>query len=120
MFNLFKKNNEVKSEIKEDEDISPIADYIISESGLNNLPKNDLTVLRDGLIMQINRRIGLIIIDNLNEAALEEYNKLLGESLVPDPKKLELFLQANIVDCSEKIKMGLDEFVNQAIASFKK
>jgi len=120
MFNLFKTKSEKAIESGNTDDLGQIADFIISQSQMDKLTPDDLKAVKDGIIMQLNRRLGLIIMDNLSKKALEEYTNLLGTSLIPDPKKLETFLVKNIPDYQEKIKIGLDEFVDQAIRSFSK
>jgi len=99
--------------------LDSLINHIVSEAGLDVLPDADLAPIKESLGAQINRRLGLIIIDNLNEAGLEKYHQLFRDAPIPDPEKLEKFLTENIIDYQEKVKVGLGEFVQEAISKLK-
>ena len=97
-----------------------IVEEIIKTSGFNDLPLGDRNYFKEHLTLQLNRRLGLIIAENLKEDGLEEYNKLLSDGLIPDPSKLQNILEKNLPDYQEKIKLGLDEFVKQILVTLTK
>jgi len=111
MFNWFKKSENAGDPLE------ALVDNLIKEVKLNDLPEADYNFLKESLIMQINRRLGSIIMENLNDEGLAEYNELLNEGLIPDAGKLEKLLEKYIPDYEEKVKTGLDEFIKEAAQS---
>jgi len=97
--------------------LEKVVEEIIKTSGLDDLPLGDHNYLKEHLLLQLNRRLGLIITGNLNEEGLEKYSQLLTDGPVPDPVKLQVLLEKYIPDYQEKIKVGLDEFIKQILAS---
>lgn len=111
MFNWFKKSENAGDPLE------ALVDNLIKEVKLNDLPEADYNFLKESLIMQINRRLGSIIMENLNDEGLAEYNELLNDGLIPDADKLEKLLEKYIPDYEEKVKTGLDEFIKEAAQS---
>ncbi len=97
-----------------------LVDLIMKEAHLSNLPDADRKYVQANLSLQIDRRLGLIIMENLNDEGREEYTKLLEDGLVPNQEKLQVLLDKYVPDYQEKIKVGLDKFIKEAIASLSK
>ncbi len=112
-------NSEINNQ-KSFEHNKELIDLIMKEAYLSNLPEDDKKYLQDTLSLQIDRRLGLIIIENLSEEGRTEYAKLLKNSPIPDPEELQLLLTKYLPDYAEKIKVGLDIFAKEAIASLSK
>lgn len=106
--------------ITETDPLESLAEEIIKQANLADLPEGDKKYLRENLLLQLNRRLGLIIMENLNDEGQREYGELLDDGLVPDPKKLQDLLVKYITDYQEKITAGLKEFAKQIIASLVK
>jgi hypothetical protein len=102
------------------DEMAAIADSIISQAYLSDLPAADQQYLKDTLVLQLSRRLGSVIMENLSEAGQAEYAALLADGPVPDPAKLQSLLDKFIPDYPAKIKTGLDEFIKQAVASLSK
>ncbi|MFA7087964.1 MAG: hypothetical protein WC146_01335 [Patescibacteria group bacterium] len=120
------ENNKAKKAIKDGEGFlgADIADNIVSEiitkAGLSDLPKADMDYLRENLSLQVSRRLGLIIIENLSEEGQGAYIKLIEGGLVPDVDKMQGLLEKYLPDYQDKIKAGLDIFIQEAVKSFSK
>ncbi|OIO05986.1 hypothetical protein AUJ26_01700 [Candidatus Falkowbacteria bacterium CG1_02_37_21] len=108
------------SDLNNSDQSKEIADLIIEQAYLSNLPEADKNYVRENLALQITRRLGLIIMENLNEEGRLEYSQLLENSLIPDQEKLQELLDKYIPDYAEKVKVGLDEFIKEAVASLTK
>ena len=94
-------------------EISVLIDGVIEKLSLKNLPEEELKDFRESLEMQITRRLGLIVLENLNEEGLKEYEKAVSSDvLAPDPVKLEEIIKKYIPDLDKKIQEGLTEFLN--------
>lgn len=102
------------------EEMEAIADGIINKAYLSDLPEADKKYLRETLILQLSRRLGSIIIENLSAAGIKEYEVLLIDGPVPDPAKLQVLLDKYIPDYPAKVKAGMEEFIQKAIVSLTK
>ena len=102
------------------DEMEAIADNIISRAYLSGLPEADHRYLKETLVLQLSRRLGSLIIENLPEAARPEYEALLVDGPIPDPAKLQTLLDKYIPDYPAKVKAGLEEFIQKAIASLTK
>lgn len=100
--------------------VEKIVDNIIEVGKLDGLPEPAMNQFKGNMEAQILRRLGLIIISNLEEKDIEEYEAMIKEGLVPEPEKLQKFLEEKIPDYEEKIKQGMDEFVGEIINGLNK
>lgn len=102
------------------DEMEAIADNIISQAYLSDLPEADKKYLKENLILQLNRRLGSIIMENLPAEAQKEYAALLADGPIPDSAKLQVLLDKYVPDYQVKVKAGLEEFIQKAIASLTK
>ncbi len=109
-----------KKQNKQIDPLQTIIDNIVIDAGLSNLPEADMLAFKSNLEMQFNRRIGLIVVDNLPEEGIKEYGELLQESEFPDISKLQNLISKYIPNFEEKLKNGLDEFIEEIMQSIKK
>ena len=93
---------------------------IMAEAGLSELPADYKQQYIDKLQEQVNRRVGLIILDNLSEADSQEFAKTLNSSPAASMEEMRAFFADKIPSLEEKIKAGLAEFAAQFIARAKK
>ncbi len=102
------------------DEMEVIADNIISQAYLSDLPEADKNYLKETLVLQLSRRLGLIIMENLPEAGQTEYAALLDDGPMPDSAKLQILLDKYIPDYPAKVKTGMEEFIQKAVASLTK
>jgi hypothetical protein len=110
----------IKKEESQIEPLENLVEQIIRRVGLDDLPEGDKKYFKENLTLQLNRRLGLIIVENLNDEGRLEYAKLLDEQAIPEPKKMQDLLIKYLPDYQVKIKDGLDEFVGQIVDSLNK
>ncbi len=111
---------DTKKESKNMDYLEIIIGKIMEEANLNNLPEPEKTSFQENLAMQFNRRIGLIIMDNLPEEGLKEYTALIKDSIIPDKIKLQELIIKYIPDFENKMKDGLDSFIQEVLVTLKK
>ena len=89
--------------------IEAFADSLIQQANIT-LPEEELELYKNKLMEQIQRRLGLVSVDALDDKGLADYEKLLGDS--PDPKdpKVQEFFSSRIENYEEVIKKALDTF----------
>lgn len=102
------------------EEMDSLVDQIIERAYLNDLPAKDAAYLRETLSAQINRHLGVLIMENLSSEAQAEYAELIVDDFVPDPLKLQALLVKHVPDYQNKIKQGLQNFADKAVASLSK
>ncbi len=93
---------------------------ILTEAGLSDLPEEYKEQYIPKLEEQINRRIGIIIIDNLKGEDSEKFADMINVSPAPSASQLQEFFSDKIPDLEEKIRIGLSEFAAEFISNAKK
>ncbi len=84
-----------------------LIEEIIDKLDLRDLPRKDLNEFRDNLEKEINRRIGTIVLENLNDEVLREYEEFMDK----DPVKAGAILKEHIPDLGDKIRKDLSDLV---------
>ncbi len=100
--------------------IQKIIDQIIVSANLGGLPEAEEKIFRENMEAQITRRLGIIIMQNLDGAGLKEYEQLFDGEKLPDPKELQAFLEKYLPDYEEKVKAGMDEFMGEVMQAIAK
>jgi hypothetical protein len=113
------KNSQEEKKTTNNE-ISPVIEKMIDKLDLRGLPEEDLNNFRSNMEMQISRRLGLIILENLNEEGLKEYEGAMSDVLAPDPEKLQEIIKKYIPDFESKVKKGMDEFFDEILKDSSK
>ena len=99
------------------EPITAIADNIITAAGADSLPADARAVFRQNIEAQLLRRLGLIIMEHLDDTGAAAYEKLVADNPAPSASDMQSFLEQYLPDYEEKIKAGMDEFMRD-IAGF--
>jgi hypothetical protein len=100
--------------------IAQLADSIITAAGADQLPEEAKQPFREQLEAQIMRRLGIIIMEQLDEAGAQEYETLVKDNPAPDSQALQAFLEKRVPDYEAKIKAGMEEFVADTAAFIQK
>ena len=95
--------------------VQTIIDQIIVAANLGGLPEAEEGQFRENMEAQINRRLGLIIINNLDEKGLAAYEKLTKSGTVPAAAEMQNFLQEYLPDYEDKVRDGMKEFIKETI-----
>jgi len=95
-------------------------DQLIKDAKLDNLPADYREEYLVRLKEQVEKRLGIIIMQNLDEAGLNEFTQLIQQEPKPDLAKIQSLFSGRIPDFEQKIKDGMIEFASQFIASAQK
>lgn len=87
---------------------------------LNDLPSAEKSSFRDQLEIQIMRRLGIVIIDNLDEKGLLEYENLISKEEIPPVEDFQLFLEKHIPGYELKLKNATNEFMMEIMSVMMK
>ena len=99
--------------------VQKLIDQIMTMGKFAALPEAEEMAFRKNLEMQFNRRLGIIIMQNLPEAGIKEFESLQKDGQ-PDPLELQKILEKYIPDYEVKIKVGMEEFVKEVILTLSK
>ncbi|MDO8582147.1 MAG: hypothetical protein Q7S16_04725 [bacterium] len=91
---------------------------VMKDAGLANADGSYDESYVDRLREQLEKRIGLMVMQELKPAALDAYAKIIYEEK-PTPERLATFLQENIVDFQIKQRDVFDQFAKGVIESSK-
>ena len=97
--------------------VSRFAQKLIEESAMVSLPAEYLEDYQSKLEAQIIRRMGIIALENLNEAGLKEYDALLveakGDILKLDQEKVAALWEKYIPNFQELMQKGMEQFAKE-------
>ncbi|MCD6442046.1 hypothetical protein J7L24_00640 [bacterium] len=115
-----KNSTETRADVNSPEEEKPpieaFADSLIQQANIT-LPEEELGLYKNKLMEQIQRRLGLVSVDALDEKGLADYEELLSEgSDINDPKVQEFF-SSRIKNYEEVIKKALDTFSAEFISA---
>lgn len=101
------------------EPIDMYIDNLLKEANLK-LPDDYKTQYAERLKEQVNRRLGIVIMENLDDAGLAEFSQLMAQEPKPDILEIQKSFAARIPDFDQKIKTALAEFGKDFITATKK
>jgi len=93
--------------------VQQIVDKIIEELDFSSLAPEAQEVFKKNLEAQVLRRLGLIIMQNLDDKGLAAYEKLLADNKTPSTTEMQSFLEEYMPDYEERVKAGMDEFMKE-------
>ena len=92
------------------EPIDQFVDNLLKQAGMNNLPEDYQEVYKEKVKEQINRRISLMLMENLNDKSAKEISDLFSR-----PESLDL---AQSQEIFAKYVPGLEEKVAAEMLAF--
>ena len=92
--------------------IQEIINQIMAATDLKALPDTEEAAFRERLETQIIRRLGLLLLENLDDAGIKAYEMLLknGE---PDPEQFGEFLKKYVPDYKERVSNGMEILIKE-------
>ena len=91
--------------------VAQIVDAIIETAGADSLPEEAKQPFRENLEAQVMRRLGIIIMQNLDDAGIAAYDELISERAKLKPEDMQAFLEQYMPDYETKIQAGMKEFL---------
>ena len=92
---------------------------LMKSAGLNNLNEEFKNSYKERLMAQIQERLGLILINELNEQGLEDYKNLIQVNDKPSPAQVQKFFSEHIENFEEKSKKTLEDFAVEFLQAIK-
>lgn len=113
---IIKQAKKIKAMIT---DIQQFIKTVIKKAGMENLPKKFLDEYEGKLILEAQRRLGILMVKELNEEGVKAFDKLTRENPNPDQKVLLDFFNAYIPDFKQKTEKGLQNFGQEFVDELK-
>jgi len=96
--------------------IQVYVEQLLSAAGLNELPSDMKDEYSERLGVEVNRRIGLAMMEVLDEKALEGFNALMEKEDV-GPADAQDFFRKHVPDYEARIQKTLEDFTKEFVAS---
>lgn len=100
-------------------DIQQFIKTVIKKAGMENLPKKFLDEYEGKLILEAQRRLGILMVKELDEKGIKAFDKLTQENPNPDQKALLDFFNSYIPDFKQKTENGLQDFGQEFVSELK-
>ncbi len=98
-------------------DLTKFAEDLIKSAGFDSLAENFQNDMKEQITTEATNRIGMMIISDMTEEELREYNEILEKNKNnPNHEDVQKFVQKAIPDLPQKILLTLkayrDEFIS--------
>lgn len=100
-------------------EVKQLIDSIFNEAGITNLDEGSELMMKTQLEQQLNERIGLTIMNSLDDKALNAYLKLMEKPENADPKKIQAFLEEKLPNYQEVLTEAITNFKKEFINAVK-
>ena len=103
-------------------DLMSFAENVVKSAGFDNLEENFKNDMKEQIVSEANKRIGMMVISEMNEEELQKYQELLQKHKdEPESEEVQKYAAETISELPQKIiltlKMYRDEFVSAAKAT---
>ena len=96
--------------------IQSFVDQLYSAAGLDKLPSDLRAEYAERIGVEVNRRIGLSMMQALDEKGLDSFNKLMDKEDV-DPAEAMAFFQEHVPDFQDRMKKVFEEFTKEFVSA---
>jgi uncharacterized protein YdiU (UPF0061 family) len=100
-------------------DLQQFIKDIILKADMKNLPKSFLDEYEEKLMIEAQRRLGVLMTKELDEKGIKAFNELMQKNSNPDQKALLDFFNVYIPNFEQKMEKGLREFAQEFIDGLK-
>jgi|TARA_Y100000310_G_C20533536_1_gene739708 hypothetical protein len=102
-------------------DLTKFAEDLVKSAGFDSLEENFQNDMKEQVVGEATNRIGMMIIGDMTEEELREYDEILGKNKNnANSEDVQKFVQKTIPDLPQKILITLktyrDEFISTAKA----
>lgn len=96
------------------------AQELHKKAGLDKMPEQFKKEAEEGLAIEAQRRVGIMSLDEMDEQAIEDFEKLATRDPSPQPQEMVAFFNKNIPDYEEKVMKALKKFADEFIEGAEK
>lgn len=97
-----------------------IATYVaelLKKAGIESLPEDFKTDYVQKLTAEVQQRLGIMALTELDEDGLQKFEKIMRENETPDQKMLLEFFNSEITDFEAKVQKTLSQFSEEFLST---
>ncbi len=102
------------------EPIDLFVEDLLKEANLSSLPEDFKDQYVEKVKEQLNRHLGLTIMENLDEEGLKEFSKLMTTGKTPDFNRMQVMFSHRIPDFEQKMQKAMVDFAKNFVSAVKK
>lgn len=92
-------------------------DEIVKAAGLDTMNPTYTAQFKEQLVGQVQQRIGMGLMESLDEKSLEAYVDIFEQTDNPDPDKAAKFFQEHVPNYEQIVKKELEDFSKEFIGN---
>ncbi len=93
---------------------------LVKKAGLENTPEDFRNEYVKKLTAEVQRRLGIMAVQELDEQGLKDFEKLAKDKTAPKPNQIMDFFNARIPDFQVKLVKVLEDFGNEFVQGAEK
>lgn len=97
----------------------PFIQQLLKAADLEMLPEEERDDYIEDITREIERRVGLLLIEELSQDDFDAYTKLVTSKKPQNLQEVEIFLESKIKDWPQKFDAVLKKFADDFIATTK-
>ncbi len=95
--------------------IQNFVDELVKKAGIDNMPEDLKNEQLEMLKAQVEQRLGIMAVSELDEAGVAAFEKFMADNKTPDPKAMMEFFNTHISDFEKKVEDTLIKFGQEFI-----
>lgn len=115
----YNKRDKIKLKIMPAEPIDQFVDNLIKQAGINNLPEDYLVVYKEKVKEQINRRLALMLMENVNDKSAKEISDLFADPENLDLSQAQEIFSKHVSELEEKVAAEMLAFAEDFVKAAK-
>jgi hypothetical protein len=93
---------------------------LLKNAGIDNMPADFKKQYADKLGVEVQRRLGIMALDELDEKGITDFEAFTVKNKSPQSKDLLEFFNGHITDFKGKVEATLSQFAQEFISSAQK
>lgn len=100
-----------------DESLDVYLEQLLKAANIAAMPEDYKKSYKERLAMEVERRIGIVVMNELDKKDLGEFEKLLEKDV--SPEEIQNFISSRVPNLVELVRKALDDFAAEFIAAAK-
>lgn len=101
-----------------DKTLDVYLEQLLKAANIASMPEDYKRSYKERLGLEVNRRIGIKVMDELEKEDLQEFEKLLEKE--PGPEEIQKFIFTRVPNLEEVVKKALDDFASEFMTAAKR
>lgn len=102
------------------DDVQQIIDQIIKVADLGKMSEAEELSFRQNLGAQFHKRLGQVILSNLDDEGSKKYLQLIEDKIEPDSQEFKAVIEEHMPNYENVLKLEVGNFIEEAILALVK